>query len=203
MAGRFSDTVIGRLPACVQALDEASREIYIYLRLRKDEHEIARLIGLSVVKVRLKAMRVRDELAKACLLYHVEDPRLVSIHDDDTSSERIPLISKDPSPETKAMASEFMTHLKDTVDGLADSQSKLLRLRYNHAMTAGEIREFAERLNIVVVPGKPPHELNEQDVFYALSVAIKEVLAGLKERSREESDVTPEGLKTIFELIEI
>ena len=70
-------------------------------------------------------------------------------------------------------------------------------------MSAKEILGFSKKVNLSLVPGKALTELNEQDIFYAINSALKELLKRLKDRYREEHFLCMDNLKYILEEVEI
>ncbi len=69
MEGPINKSVINRLPSAIRSLNETYQRLYIYLRLRKPEDEIARKLNISLEQVREKINTVRRELIKAGQLY--------------------------------------------------------------------------------------------------------------------------------------
>ena len=65
MEGHIKKSVIDRLPVAIKNLNETCRKTYVYLRLRKSEEEISRLLNLSFDETRKKIKTVRSELIKA------------------------------------------------------------------------------------------------------------------------------------------
>jgi len=201
MGGPFSKTVLKRLPAVIRALDPIEQNIYIYLRLRKDEDHISRLLALPVEDVRQKALYVRDALMRSGQIDLIQTPVVLSIHSDAPGAAVRHLTSKNISMDNTLILNEFLTHLKSVIDRLPKDQARLLRLRYNHQMTAGEILGFYKNLGQSLVQGKNIADLKEQDIFYSLNCALKEVLKRVNE-SYGDTELYSEGLKYIFEEIE-
>lgn len=202
MGGPFSETVLKRLPAVIQALDPIEQKVYIYLRLRKDEDNISRLLSQPVEDIRQGALKVRDALMRSGQIDLIQAPVFLSIHSDTPGATVHHLPSKNISMDNELILKEFLSHLKRAIGQLPKDQARLLRLRYNHRMSAGEIVGFCKKLGISLVQGKDIAELKEQDIFYGLNCALKEVLKGLKGRYRDTS-LSSSGLKYIFEEIEI
>jgi len=202
MGGSFSETVLKRLPSVIQALGPVEQKVYIYLRLRKDEENIARILALPVEDVKQKALHVRDALMRSGQIDLIQAPVVLSIHSDSPGAAVRHLTSKNISMDNTLILNEFLTHLKSAIDQLPKDQARLLRLRYNHRMTAGAILGFCKKLGFSLVHGKDIADLKEQDVFYSLNVALREVLKGLGEHYGD-GDLCPEGLKYVFEEIEI
>lgn len=203
MEGRFSESVLKRLPASVRRLDTSHQEVYIYLRVRKSPEEISRTMGLSPERVEAMVAKIRHELARSGELHLIEPPRLLPVHSHNPDTPGIQLSSGGLSVEKIAILKQFITHLRDTIESLPPQQVRLLRLRYNHGMSAKEILGFSKRMNLCLVPEKPLSELSEQDIFYALTQALKAVLRGLKARYGDEYRLCPDSLKAILEEVEI
>ena len=66
-------------------------------------------------------------------------------------------------------------------------------------MSAKDILGFCNKIGISLIPDKEITELKEQDIFYALNTALKEVLKRLKIRYKDESSFGMDNLKYIFE----
>lgn len=203
MEGPISKSTFERLPACIKALDVLHQKVYIGMRLRKTESAIASQLKLSLTETKNSMEAVRHELAKAGQLYLIENPYFVSIHSDDPDVPDMPIVSHELDAEKKLIIKEFMTHLKDATNSLPTHQSQLLRLRYKHRMSAKEILGFCNRIGESIVPGKGIAELDEQDVFYALNSALKDVLKKMKTKYREAGTFGLENLKYIFEEAEL
>ncbi|RJR15907.1 MAG: hypothetical protein C4581_11175 [Nitrospiraceae bacterium] len=201
MEGPFSKTVIERFPSVIKALNETCQQAFIYLRLRKTETEISRLLNLTIDDTREMIETVRNELIRAGLLDLIEDPRFVPIHSDDPDLPDLPIEAGELAADSRLIVSEFFSHLKDAVTKLHGHQTNLLRLRYKHQLSAKDILGFCKHIGTSLVPGRDVSELKEQDVFYALNTAVKEVLKQLKSRYKGEESFSTENLKYIFEEI--
>jgi hypothetical protein len=201
MEGRFNRSVIERLPLSIRSMNSGCREIYIYLRLRKPEREIARLLNLSQDETREKIGTVRSALIGAGQLDLIEDPEIISIHAETDDEEDLPLRSSELDPEKKLLIAEFISGLKEIVTRLPEHQSRILMLRYKYHLPAKDILDFCRKLDLSLVPDKDAKELNEQDIFYALNTALKEVLKRLKMKYKEEKLLGMENLKYVFEEI--
>ncbi|MEW6587192.1 MAG: hypothetical protein AB1442_16475 [Nitrospirota bacterium] len=201
MEGPFSKTVIERFPAVIKALDETCQQVFIYLRLRKSENEIAYLLKLSIDEAREKIEIVRNELSRAGQLDLIEDPRMVSIHSDDPDTPDIPIASEGLDIDDRLIVKEFVSCVKDIVGKLPGHQANLLLLKYRHQLPAKEILGFCKHMGTSLVSGKDIAELKEQDVFYALNTALKEVLKRLKSRYKGDESFSMDNLKYIFEEI--
>jgi hypothetical protein len=192
---------VDRLPSAVKKLPPHCHKIYIYLRLRKSTQEIARLLSISEADVGEKKEMVRHVLAAEGMTDLIEDTRFVSIHADDPDVPELPITSAELAINKKLIINEFMAHLRDVVDSLPRHQLQLLRLRYKHHMPAKDILGFCRKVGFSIIPDKDIRELKEQDIFYALNVALKEVLKRLKLRYNEEKSIGLENLKYVFEEI--
>lgn len=199
----ISDGALNRLPSIIQKMDHVYQKVFIYLRLRKKEGEIARALGLDSEEARQKIEKVKEALIRTDQLYLVEDPRFVPIHSGGFGANVIQLRAGDLPVEHKLILSEFLSILKDIIKIIPEHQSRLLRLRYNHQLSVKDILDFSKRIDIALIPGKAVFEVKEQEVFYALNVALNAVLKRLKKRYREENSFCIENLKCIFEEIEI
>ncbi|MBI5665988.1 MAG: hypothetical protein HZC49_13020 [Nitrospirae bacterium] len=201
MEGPFSKSVIERFPSVIKALDETCQQTFICLRLRKNETEIAKQLNLPVVDAREKIETVRNELIRAGQLDLIEDPRFVSIHADDPDTPDMPLAAEGLGIDNKLIVREFFSHLKDAVKRLPRHQANILRLRYKHQLSAKDILGFCRHIGSSLVPGKDFSELKEQDIFYALNAALKDVFKQLKSRYKGDDSFGMENLKYIFEEI--
>ena len=203
MEGSFSKSTLKRLPAIIQKLDPVNQKVYIYLKLRKKEEEIARLLGIPLDEVRLKVRKVREELISSGQFYLIEEPKYLSIHSTNLDTQVPQLLDKELSIDSVIIIKEFLLLLKETINELPQHQSRILRLKYSHKMSTKDILDFLKKLNINLIPGKDPKELKEQDIFYALNAALKTVLKRLKERYGGESYLCTDNLKYIFDEIEL
>lgn len=201
MAGHISASTFKRLPSTIREMDERSRMVYIYLRLRKPKEEIARLTGLSIELTKEAVSRVRHKLAGAGQLDLIEDPQILSIHSGDPEKDDIPVVSTGIGADEEALLNEFRRILQETISNLSQDQSLLLRLKYRHNMPVKDIAGFCRKAGINPIPEKADEEVKEQDIFYALKKTLKEVLAGLGERYKEEVSPGMENLKYILENI--
>jgi DNA-directed RNA polymerase specialized sigma subunit len=197
----INQSVIDRLPASIKRLDTPSQRAYICLRLRKSENEIARSLNLSHSDAREKINAVRNELIKAGQIDLIEDPEIISIHAETSDDQDMPISSNELDVENKLIIKEFLAFMKDAVNQLPEHQSRLLKLRYKHQMSAKDILGFCNKLEFSIIPEKDVKELKEQDIFYALNVALKDVLKSLKSRYNDKKSLGMENLKYVFEEI--
>lgn len=195
----ISKSIIDRLPSAIKALNETCQKTYIYLRLRKSEHEIARQLNLSLEETRGKTKTVRNELIKSGQLDLIEDPQFVSLHADNPDTQDIPIAINELDIDKKLIIKEFLSFLNKATNELPEHQSNLLKLRYKHQLSAKDILGFCKKMGFSIIPDKEVSVLKEQDVFYALNTALKEVFKKLKERYNEESFFGMDNLKYIFE----
>ncbi len=202
MEGSFSDSVLSRLPSAIKGLDLTLQKVFIHLRLGKKESDISRLLGLDEDDTRQKITKVRETLAQAGLLDLIEEPSFVSIHSTTEDGPEIQLRSVELPIDKRLILKEFLSILKDAIETLPRHQSQILRLRYRQDMTAKDILSFSKKINASFIPGKNISELTEQDIFYALNTALKEVLKKIKVRYCESSVMCTENLKYILEEVE-
>lgn len=206
MEGVFNEAVSDRLPVVIRSLDQTHQKVYIHLRLGKREDEIAALIHLSHEDAKEKISKVREKLAVAGQLYLIEDPQFVSLYlsSDDAEDElEMQLPSADLTIDKKLIITEFISILKKTIEGMLPNHSRILRLRYQQDMSAKDILGFSKKTGVSLIPGKTIVEINEQDIFYAINSALKDLLKRLKERYREEHFLCMDNLKYILEEVEI
>lgn len=201
MEEHFSKSAIDRLPSAIKGLNKDYQKIFRSLRLRKTEDQIAKRLNLSLEETRGKINTVRHELIKAGQLYLIEDPQFISINADDPDTQEIQIAVKELPIDKRIIIKEFTEILKEAVNGLPKYQLQLLKLRYNHQMSAKDILGFCNKIGISLIPDKEVSELKEQDIFYALNTALKEVLKRLKIRYKDESSFGMDNLKYIFEEI--
>ncbi len=203
MEGPISRSAVDRLPAAIKGLDETHQRTYIYLRLRKPEAEISRLLPLPPEETSDVISRVRSELIGAGQLDLIEDPRFLSIHAEDEDSREMPLTGGDLDVDQKLVIKEFLTTLKESISELPEHQSRLLKLRYKYQLSAKDILGFSQKTRFSPVPNKETEELREQDIFYGLNVALKDVFKGVKAKHSDISSFGIANLKYIFEEIGI
>lgn len=203
MEGPISESVIKRLPSAVKNLDETCQKTYMYLRLRKSEHEIARHLKLSLNNAREKITVVHNELSKAGQIDMIKDPQFISMHSDDPDTPDMPIASQELEIDKRLIIKEFLSSLKKAVSELPEHQSQLLKLRYKYQMTAKDILGFINNIGTSLIPGKEIAEVKEQDIFYALNIAMKTILLKLKTRYHEKNSIGLDNLKYIFEEIGI
>lgn len=202
MEGLISKSVIDRLPSAIKGLNETCQKTYIYLRLRKSEHEISKKLNLSLEEANEKIEIVRNALIKAGQIDLIEGPKFVSIHSEDSETEALPISTGELDIDKKLIIKEFLSFLKEAINNeLPEHQSQLLRLRYKHQMSAKDILRFCKKTGFSIIPGKEVSLLKDQDIFYALNTALKDVLKRLKMRYKEESSFEIDSLKYIFEEI--
>lgn len=201
MEEHISNSALDRLPAVIRGLNEIDQKTYIYLRLRKSEDEISRLLNLSIEEAKEKIKKVRSDLIKAGQIDLIEDPVYVSINPDNPDMPELPLAAKEIDVDKKLIIKEFLSFLKQAISDLPDSQVQLLKLRHKHKMSAKDILGLCRKLNLSLIPGKEILELKEQDIFYALNTARKDVLRRLRMRYGEENSFGMENLKYIFDEI--
>ncbi len=187
-----------RLPVAIKNLNETYQKTYIYLRLRKSEDRISRLLNLSLDETREKINTVRTELIRAGQIYLIEYPVFISIHHDNPETQELPIVANEIDIDKRLIIKEFFLFFKETINELPDSQVQLLKLRYKHRMSAKDILEFCNKLNISLIQDKEIKEQKEHDIFYALNVALKDVLKRVKMRHRVENSFGMDNLKYIF-----
>jgi len=203
MEGHINDWVSERLPKAIKALDKLDQKIYIGLRLRKSAEQISAEIGRSLEKTKEKISGIRHELIKAGQLYLVEEPQFISIHSDDPDAQDLPVASGELNLDEKLLIDEFISFLREAIEEIPAHQTRLLRLRYKHKLSARDIVGFSNKLGFSLVPDKPLSELKEQDVFYELNLALKGVLKKLKALYKEDASFGLENLKYVFEEIDL
>jgi len=199
MEESFSESVFSRLPSAIRGLDLTHQKVFIHMRLGKRETDISRL---DEDNTRLKIIKVREALAQAGLLDLIEEPRFVSIHSSSEDEPEFQLRSFELPIEKRLILNEFLSILRDAIESLPHHQSQILRLRYRQDMTAKDILSFSKKISTSLVPGKNISELGEQDIFYALNTALKEVLKKVKVRYCESSVMCTDSLKYILEEVE-
>ncbi len=199
----ISKSAAERLPSAIKSLNGKCQKIYICLRLRKSDNEIARQLHLSLEETCEGIDTVRNELIKAGQLDLIENPRFISIQADDPDSQDIPVAGADLDIDKKLIIKEFLSCLKEAVDELPEHQSRLLKLRYKYQLSAKDIMGFSKKMGFCPIPDKEVSELREQDIFYGLNVALKDVFKGLKNRHSDLSSFGMDNLKYIFEEIGI
>lgn len=192
-----------RLPSAIQELDQSHKDVYNYLWEGKEEEQIANLCGITSDEVRSRINRVKEELIKAGQLDLVESPQVISMHSDDPETPELQLHSNELSADSKFIIKELKMIMKEVAGELPEYQLQLLRLRYMHDMTVKEILGFLKKMDIDMIPGKEVPELGEQEVFYAVNMALKAVLNRLRERYGNESFLCPDNLKYLLEEAEI
>ncbi|MGO9016087.1 MAG: hypothetical protein ACLQF0_14045 [Dissulfurispiraceae bacterium] len=203
MDGPFNTPVSERLPKTIKALDKLDQKIYICMRLRKSAEQISGELGLSLEKTKEKISSIRHELIKTGQLYLVEEPQFISIHSDDPDAQDFPVASGELNLEEKLIIDEFISFLRDAVEEIPSHQTRLLRLRYKHGLSAKDIVGFSNKLGFSLIPDKTLDELKEQDVFYELNNALKGVLVKLKAFYKEDASFGLVNLKYIFEEIDL
>ncbi|MGD0282134.1 MAG: hypothetical protein ABSB95_07210 [Dissulfurispiraceae bacterium] len=203
MAGPINKSASERLPKTIKALEELEQTIYIGMRLGKSAEQIAGELGLSLEKTKEKISGIRHELIKTGQLYLIEEPQFVSIHSDDPDAQDMPVASGELNLDEKLIIDEFISFLRDAMEEIPAHQTRLLRLRYKHNLSAKDIVGFSNKLGFSLIPDKTLGELKEQDVFYELNLALKGVLKKLKAVYKEDALFGLENLKYIFEEIDL
>jgi hypothetical protein len=203
MEGPISKSVADRLPSAIKVLNETCQKTYICLRLRKPEHVIARQLNLSLDNTRERINSVRNELIKAGQIDLIEDPRFVSINADDPYMPDMSISTGEMDIDKKLVIKEFLSYLKDAVNELPERQLNLLTLRYKHQLPAKDILGFCKHMGLSLIPDKKITEQKEQDIFYGINTALKEVFRNLKNRYSDADSIKLDSLKYIFEEIGI
>jgi DNA-directed RNA polymerase specialized sigma subunit len=203
MEGPISKSVVERLPSVIKNLNEACQKTYIYLRLRKSENEISRQLKLPIEETVKNIETVRNELIRAGQIDLIENPQFISIHSEDPDTPDMPLSTEELDIDKRLIIKEFLSYLKEAVNELPEHQSRLLRLRYRHRMSAKDIVGFCKEMGFSLIPDKKVTELKEHDIFYALNTTLREVFKRLKKHYTEEKSFGLDNLKYIFEEIGI
>lgn len=179
------------------------RQVYIMLRLRKTEQQIAGELGLGPEETRAGIEEVRHRLGRAGMLHLVEDPEMVSLSGETSEGPCVDVPSRGIDVEGRLIIREFLRALRDCLDRLPPHQAVLMRLRYRNGLAAREIATFLARTGICAVEGKMPTEVTEQDVYYGLAAALRNVLGQLKTAYRGELNLGIGELKSILEEFEV
>ena len=193
----LNDTVVERLPAAIRAMDGTSRKMFILMRMRKTEAQIAGRLGLCHEAVREVGGRIRHALAQGGLLDMVEDPEFVTIHAEGPDDIEIPLPSGGLGPEEKFLVSEFLSALRDSLASLSDQERNLLRLMYRNGLSAREIAEFSQKTGVMIIPGNVV--VSVPDVYSACGRAVTKVAAQLRRKYEGDLSMGPKEVKTLFE----
>ncbi|HDH06148.1 MAG TPA: hypothetical protein ENH01_10655 [Nitrospirae bacterium] len=168
MEGHIKKSVIDRLPVAIKNLNETCRKTYVYLRLRKSEEEISRLLNLSFDETRKKIKTVRSELIKAGRIDLIESPVYISIHSDNPDTQELPLAANEIDIDKRLIMKEFLSFFKEAINDLPDSQVQLLKLRYKHKMSAKDILGFCNKLNFSLIPDKDIKGLTINNIYFSL-----------------------------------
>lgn len=205
MEESFSASVFGRLPAAIRELSIEDQKLFIHMRLGRKDEDICRLMGFNEQEYNERVIRVREVVTRAGILDLIENPQFVSIDSshDEEDYPSLQLVSPGLMVEKKLVWNEFLSFFKEAVEGLPPHMASILRLRYNQEMSAREILGFSKKAGISLVLGKGVNEITEQDVFYAINKAIKEVFHSLKHRYGEDVFLCQDGLRKIMEEIDI
>lgn len=174
-----------RLPVAIKDLPETHQRVFIYLRLRKTEEQIAKLLKIPHDHIRIIIFEVKQRLVQSGQLYLVEEPRFISLEadDPDEDSPSIPLAADDLDGDHKLIIREFLSYLKESLAELPEDQARILRLRYRQDLTARQILDLAKKVRLrFLIPGKSLDKTTEQDIFYALNKALQALLKIVRER---------------------
>ncbi len=76
-----------------------------------------------------------------------------------------------------------------------------MKLRYKYQLSAKDILGFSRKIDLNLILGKDISAQKEQDVFYALNTALKDVFKKLKSRYKGDDSFGMKNLKYIFEEI--
>jgi len=205
MEGSISEYVKNRLPSSLKNLDENHQKAFIYLRLRKTEDDISRLLNASPSQTSKIINDVKLTLAASGQLYFIEKPRFISIQtgDPDDDLQCITIPANELDSDKKLIIKEFLSFLREAVTELPAHQACILQLKYQQNLSAREIVAFSKRVHLMLILGKSIEDTTEQDVFYSLNKALKSVLKRLRERYAEDCPMSIDALKDAFELIEL
>ncbi len=192
-----------RLPSAIRELDPTCRQVYIMLRLRKTEQQIAGELGLGTDKTRAGIDEVRHCLGREGMLHLVEDPEMVPLYVETSNGPCISVPSRGIDLESRLIIREFIRTLRECLEHLPPHLAILMRLRYRDELTAREIVAFMARTGISAIQGKAPGEVTEQDIYYGLNIAFGMILGQLKTRYRGELGMGIGALKSILEEFEV
>lgn len=203
MEGPFSKTIIERLPSGIRALDRTCQQVFVCLRLRRSPYDIGKRLNIEQDAVADKISEVKHAMTRDGLLHLIEDPQIEPIHSDDPDEPDLPVFSREMDVENRLIIKEFIALLQKAVSELPTDHRRLLKLRYKYRMSAKDILGFCNKVGYSIIPEKDQRVLGEQDIYYALNTALKEVLRGIKTSYSEEYTLGLDNLKYIFEELEI
>jgi len=193
----LSDTVVERLPAVIRSMDDTARKMFILMRMRKTEAQIAGRLGLCYEAVREVGGQIRHALVREGLLDMVEESEFAPIHGEGPDDVEIPLPSGGLGPEERLLVSEFLSALRDALASLPDHERNLIRLMYRNGLSAREIAEFSKKTGIVIIPGNVA--VSVSDVYSACGRAVKKVADQLRRKYGGDLWMGPKEVKALFE----
>ena len=199
MEGHSDGAASSRIPKALKGLDAVSRQVFVYLRLRKNEQWIANKLNISLNDAGKRIDAVRSCLVKGNLIDLIEDPEFIPIENENGSS--MPIPSGELSAEEKLIIKEAISAIRTAYKNICPFSKRLLKLRFVNSMTAKEILEFSRKTGVRVVDGKNLPDVGEQEIFSALGVALKELFDELQRRFGEDAEkfIDIETLKMILE----
>lgn len=79
----WKNLLVNRLPSPIKGLDEDHQKVFIYLRLRKSEDEISRLLNRTSLQTSQIINTIKQRLILSNQLYLIEEPKFIPMQADD------------------------------------------------------------------------------------------------------------------------
>ena len=199
----LSDSAKRRLPSAIQKLPEKEQAVFVFLRMRKDEHHIARELGVPFSEVPDLITAVQSALASTGALDLISDPVFYPIghptHPGDDDQRPLELSSNDIDIADRVALDQFYDILKKSIAQMPQEGRRLLGLWFNKGMSAKDILLFYNNIGSDISNNKSINDSTAQDVFYAVEKNIRILLDLVRNNMGEkENELTPALLKEVL-----
>jgi len=122
MAEYFSQSKFKRLPVAIQALAEKERAVFVMMRMKRDEHYIARKLDVSLTEARNLIFQVRDILVKEGIMDLVQDPVFYQldhpINEENLSGMTMQISCSEMDPADRVELDRFYRVLENSISEL-------------------------------------------------------------------------------------
>ncbi|MBI4665755.1 MAG: hypothetical protein HY751_05010 [Nitrospinae bacterium] len=203
-SGFLNQSTRKRLPASIRALPELDQVVFIFLRMRRDEFQIARQLKLGRKEALEAIARVRDALIKNGSLDMVEDPVFYPLDIPATDNEKeyppINLKTGGMDMTDSLEITRFHEILRQSISMMPREGRRLLSLWFTREMKAADILKFYRNLGVNLISGKPIENTGVGDVFYAIEKNSLNLLKIVRSNMKQgEFDITPAVLKAALD----
>jgi len=173
-----------KIPQALREATERERQVFVLLRMRKTVEQIAAEARISPEEAETLTKNVLHKLTVAGL----EDmllPRFEVALDEELT--KTLAASTGLSEEDKILFREFCTQFGKAINELPPEEQLLLKLAYNHELTAGEILENYRLTKKPLPDGNSPEELQAHDIYKMIDKVKKKLLALFREKCQRQT----------------